>query len=390
MEREPIKMTALFNNYSRRPISIVEGKGTIVKDADGKQYLDFTSGIAVCCLGHAHPALVKTVQEQSEKIWHTSNLFESPGQVALAESLVENNHLAHALFCNSGAEANEAAIKLARKHTGKHHIITFKNSFHGRTFGAMSATGQEKIHKGFGPLVDQFTYLPFNDVDALKEAVDDSVAAIMLEIIQGEGGIIEVTEEFARAISEICENSDVLLIVDEVQTGIGRTGARFAFEHTPLKPDIVSMAKGLGGGFPIGGILGTQELYETFGPGSHGTTYGGNPLGVAVAQTVINHVFDASFLKEVQEKSQYLIDKLEKSLPEGEFVVRGKGLLLGLDCGKEVATLVEKAEEEGLLLVAAGTHVLRILPPLTVTYEEIDKAVEILAKILVDEKKPVS
>ena len=382
-------MNALFNNYSRRPIRIVEGKGTLVKDENGKQYLDFTSGIAVCCLGHAHPALVKTIQEQSEKIWHTSNLFESPGQIALAEKLVKDTHLAHALFCNSGAEANEAAIKLARKHTGKHHIITFENSFHGRTFGAMSATGQEKIQKGFGPMVDQFTYLPFNDAQALKEAVDETVGAIMLEIIQGEGGIHEVTEEFAQAINEICENSDVLLIVDEVQTGIGRTGTRFAFEQTSLKPDIISMAKGLGGGFPIGGILGTAELYETFGPGSHGTTYGGNPLAVAVAQTVIDHVFDSSFLNEVQEKSLYLIKKLNEALPK-EFEIRGKGLLIGVDCGKEVASLVVKAEEEGLLLVAAGPQVLRLLPPLTVTNEEIDQAVAILKKILVEKTSSVS
>ena len=383
-------MNALFNNYSRRPISIVEGKGTLVKDSNGKQYLDFTSGIAVCCLGHAHPALVKTIQEQSEKLWHISNLFESPAQVALAESLVKDNHLAHALFCNSGAEANEAAIKLARKHTGKHHIITFQNSFHGRTFGAMSATGQEKIHKGFGPLVNQFTYLPFNDIEALKAAVDETVGAIMLEIIQGEGGINEVTEEFAQAINEICKNNDILLIVDEVQTGIGRTGTQFAFEQTSLKPDIVSMAKGLGGGFPIGGILATAELYETFGPGSHGTTYGGNPLAVAVAQTVIDNVFDAAFLDEVKEKSQYLINKLQQVLPEEQFEIRGKGLLIGIDCGKDVAALVEKAEKEGLLLVAAGPQVLRLLPPLTVAYQEIDEAVEILKKILVEEKSPVA
>ncbi len=182
-------MSALFNNYSRRPISLVEGSGTIVKDSNGKSYLDFTSGIAVLCLGHAHPSLVKTIQEQSEKIWHTSNLFEIPGQVKLAESLVKDQHLSHAFFCNSGAEANEAAIKMVRKHTGKSNIITFEHSFHGRTFGAMSATAQEKIHKGFGPLVEKFTYLPFNDVERLKNSIDDSVAAIMLEVIQGEGGV---------------------------------------------------------------------------------------------------------------------------------------------------------------------------------------------------------
>lgn len=383
-------MNALFNNYARRPISLVEGKGTIVKDEEGKRYLDFTSGIAVCSLGHAHPSLVQTIQQQSEKIWHTSNLFESPGQVALAESLMKDNHLSHALFCNSGAEANEAAIKLARKYTGKHRIITFKNSFHGRTFGAMSATAQEKIHQGFGPLLEQFSYLPFNDIEALQETVDDSVAAIMLEVIQGEGGVHAVTEQFAQAIQDICEKNSILLIVDEVQTGIGRTGTRFAFEQTPLKPNIVSIAKGLGGGFPIAGILATAELYETFGPGSHGTTFGGNPLAVAVAQKVIELVFEQSFLDEVQEKSNYLLQKLNESLPENEFAIRGKGLLLGIDCRKDVSEFVTKAEEEGLLLVGAGPHVLRLLPPLTVTKEEIDEAVDILKKVLLTSKSAVS
>ncbi|MBD8027105.1 acetylornithine transaminase [Ureibacillus sp. Re31] len=383
-------MNALFNNYARRPISLVEGKGTIVKDEEGKRYLDFTSGIAVCSLGHAHPSLVQTIQQQSEKIWHTSNLFESPGQVALAESLMKDNHFSHALFCNSGAEANEAAIKLARKYTGKHRIITFKNSFHGRTFGAMSATAQEKIHQGFGPLLEQFSYLPFNDIEALQETVDDSVAAIMLEVIQGEGGVHAVTEQFAQAIQDICEKNSILLIVDEVQTGIGRTGTRFAFEQTPLKPNIVSIAKGLGGGFPIAGILATAELYETFGPGSHGTTFGGNPLAVAVAQKVIELVFEQSFLDEVLEKSNYLLQKLNESLPENEFAIRGKGLLLGIDCRKDVSEFVTKAEEEGLLLVGAGPHVLRLLPPLTVTKEEIDEAVDILKKVLLTSKSAVS
>lgn len=373
---------ALFNTYARRPISLVEGKGTIVKDQTGKEYLDFTSGIAVLSLGHTHPELVKALQEQSEKVWHTSNLYQIPGQVKLAESLIKDNHFSHAFFCNSGAEANEAAIKLARKHTGKHHIITFTKSFHGRTFGAMSATGQEKIQKGFGPLVEKFTYLPFNDVETLKEAVDDSVAAIMLEVIQGEGGVNMVTEEFANAIQEICSTTDILLIVDEVQTGIGRTGTRFAFEQTSLVPDIVTMAKGLGGGFPIGGILGTSELYETFGPGSHGTTFGGNPLGVAVAQKVIDIIFQDEFLEEVNKKSQYFVEKLKEAFPD-PFKVKGKGLLLGLECnGIEVAPYVGQLEEAGLLVCAAGPKVIRLLPPLTVKIEEIDQAVQILKKVI--------
>ncbi len=373
-------MGALFQNYARRPIAIVEGKGTEVFDTDGKRYLDFTSGIAVCALGHAHPVLVKAIQEQSEKLWHISNLFQSPGQEKLAETIVKDLHLSHAFFCNSGAEANEAAIKLARKHTGKHKIIVFQQSFHGRTFGAMSATGQDKVRNGFGPLVSEFITLPFNDVEALKAAVDGETAAIMLELIQGEGGVNPVTEEFAAAINEIHQATDVLLIVDEVQTGIGRTGTRFAFEQTVLKPDIVSMAKGLGGGFPIGGILGTAEMFDTFSAGTHGTTFGGNPLGVAVAQAVLGEVFNDEFLQGVQEKSAYLIDKLHQELPHVK--VNGKGLMLGVGWGEEVAPYVTALDEAGLLTVAAGPKVIRLLPPLTVSKEEMDEAVSILKTIL--------
>ena len=373
-------MGALFQNYARRPIAIVEGKGTEVFDADGKCYLDFTSGIAVCALGHAHPVLVKAIREQSEKLWHISNLFQSPGQEKLADTLVKDLHLSHAFFCNSGAEANEAAIKLARKHTGKHKIIVFQQSFHGRTFGAMSATGQDKVRNGFGPLVSEFVTLPFNDVEALKAAVDGETAAIMLELIQGEGGVNPVTDEFAAAIHEIHQATDVLLIVDEVQTGIGRTGTRFAFEQTVLKPDIVSMAKGLGGGFPIGGILGTAEMFDTFSAGTHGTTFGGNPLGVAVAQAVLGEVFNDDFLQGVQEKSAYFIDKLYQELPG--IKVNGKGLMLGIGWGEEVAPYVTALDEAGLLTVAAGPKVIRLLPPLTVTKEEIDEAIGILKTVL--------
>ncbi|MGM9950415.1 MAG: acetylornithine transaminase [Lysinibacillus sp.] len=373
-------MGALFQNYARRPIAIVEGKGTEVFDTDGKRYLDFTSGIAVCALGHAHPVIVKAIQEQSEKLWHISNLFQSPGQEKLAETLVKDLHLSHAFFCNSGAEANEAAIKLVRKHTGKHKIIVFQQSFHGRTFGAMSATGQDKVRNGFGPLVSEFVTLPFNDVEALKAAVDGETAAIMLELIQGEGGVNPVTDEFAAAIHEIHQSTDMLLIVDEVQTGIGRTGTRFAFEQTVLKPDIVSMAKGLGGGFPIGGILGTAEMFSTFSAGTHGTTFGGNPLGVAVAQAVLGEVFNDEFLQGVQEKSSYFIDKLHQELPHVK--VNGKGLMLGIGWGEEVAPYVTALDEAGLLTVAAGPKVIRLLPPLTVSKEEIDEAVGILKTVL--------
>ncbi|MDW0115992.1 acetylornithine transaminase [Sporosarcina thermotolerans] len=374
-------MTFLFKNYSRRPIHLVSGKGTIVQDDKGKQYLDFISGIAVVSLGHAHPAIVETIKNQSEKLWHVSNLFESPEQEKLAETLTKNTRFAHAFFCNSGAEANEAAIKLARKHTGKHVIITFEQSFHGRTFGAMAATGQEKIKQGFGPMLESFRTVPFNDPAALEAAIDDDVAAIMLEVIQGEGGVHEVTAEFTDAIAGICKSKGILCIVDEVQTGIGRTGTRYAYEQTSLVPDIMTLAKGLGGGFPIGAMLGTAELFDAFTPGSHGTTFGGNPLAISVAQTVVDYIFDGSFLKEVQHKSDYLIGKLESALPK-QFDVRGKGLLLGIDCKEDVTSFISKAEVVGLLVVQAGPTVIRLLPPLTVTEEEIDQAVDLLSSVL--------
>lgn len=369
-------MSALFGNYKARPIQIVKGKGTTVWDENGKSYLDFTSGIAVLSLGHANPMLVDTIKHQSELLWHTSNLFENKYQEILAEKLVKDTHLSHAFFCNSGTEANEAAIKLARKHTGKHKIITCLHSFHGRTFGSMSATGQEKVHKGFGPIVEKFDYIPFNDVDSLLATVDDETAAIMLEVVQGEGGVHVITPEFAQAIQKICDEKGILCIVDEVQTGIGRTGTAYAYEQTALKPDIVTLAKGLAGGFPIGAMLGTAELYESFGPGTHGTTFGGNPLAMAVATAVIEEIFTKAFLKTVTDKSQYFKEKLQAALP-ASVEIRGMGLLLGITCDSS-SKLVEITDKNGLLLVPAGEDVVRLLPPLTVSYDEIDQAVEIL------------
>jgi len=379
-------MTTLFQNYARRSIHLVQGKGTVVTDDKGKDYLDFTSGIAVVSLGHAHQALVETIKQQSEKLWHVSNLFESPEQEKLAAKLVEETPFSHAFFCNSGAEANEAAIKLSRKHTQKNVIITFEQSFHGRTFGAMSATGQAKVREGFGPLLETFRIIPYNDEQQLEAAIDGDVAAIMLEVIQGEGGVHQIDPDFAQQITDICKSKGILLIVDEVQTGIGRTGTRYAYEQTNLEPDIITLAKGLGGGFPIGAMLGSSELLQSFGPGTHGTTFGGNPLAVAVAQTVVDIIFKKKFLQEVEDKSTYLIEKVQELLPQDQFSIRGAGLLLGIECREEVSSYIQQAEEDGLLLVQAGSNVIRLLPPLTVTYEEIDKAVEIISTILHSEK----
>lgn len=379
-------MNTLFQNYARRPVHIVKGQGTIVTDDKGKEYLDFTSGIAVVSLGHAHPAIVKALKQQSEKLWHISNLFESPEQEQLAAALVKETPFGQAFFCNSGAEANEAAIKLARKHTQKNVIITFDKSFHGRTFGAMSATGQDKVRQGFGPLLETFRTIPYNDKQQLEAAIDDEVAAIMLEAIQGEGGVNQIDPDVAQVITNICQEKGILLIIDEVQTGISRTGTRYAYEQTNLKPDIITLAKGLGGGFPIGAMLGTKVLADSFGPGTHGTTFGGNPLAIAVGQAVIDIVFEDEFLQQVNSQSAYLREQLQAILPQDQFTIRGTGLLLGIECQNEVAPFIQQTEVAGLLLVQAGTHVIRLLPPLTVTTEEIDKAVAILASILLTEK----
>ncbi|WP_010300692.1 acetylornithine transaminase [Kurthia senegalensis] len=371
---------ALFNNYNRRAIHLVKGEGTTVYDENGKAYLDFVAGIAVLTLGHTNPMLVNAMKEQSEKLWHVSNLFANPEQEKLAATLVENTHLAHGFFCNSGTEANEAAIKLARKHTGKHKMITFLHSFHGRTFGAMSATGQEKVHAGFGPIVETFEYVPFNDVQALEAAVDDETAAIMLEVVQGEGGVNPVSNEFAIAIQRICDEKGILLVVDEVQTGIARTGTKYAWEQTALKPDIVTLAKGLGGGFPIGAMLAKEALFDSFGPGTHGTTFGGNPMATHIAQTVVDYVFTDEFLADVQSKSTYFIQLLNEKLPALE--VRGMGLLLGIESPLPVADVIQAAEDKGLLLVGAGESTIRLLPPLNVKRQEIERAVDILVSIL--------
>ncbi|KIL52830.1 acetylornithine transaminase [Jeotgalibacillus campisalis] len=376
-------MSSLFHNYARRPLSIVKGQGTVVEDDSGKSYLDFTSGIAVTNLGHSHPAIIDVLHRQSEKLWHISNLFDSPEQEKLADALVSDSPLSHAFFCNSGTEANEAAIKLARKHTKKSVIITCEQSFHGRTFGAMSATGQEKIKQGFGPLLESFRHVPFNQLDALEEAVDETVAAIMIEVIQGEGGVHVINKAFAEKVQSICHDKDILLIIDEVQTGISRTGSRYAFEQFELEPDIVTLAKGLGNGFPIGAMLGSAKLFDSFGPGTHGTTFGGNPLAVSVAQKVTELAFDPSFIQQVNDKGTLLKELVSPLLNNSSVKeIRGTGLLLGIELTSEVSSIVKQAEQAGLLLVPAGSHVIRLLPPLTVTREELISASTILNDLI--------
>jgi len=382
-------MTHLFENYARWDVEIVSGSGANVKDSTGKEYLDFTSGIGVCNLGHCHPQVVEATANQLEKIWHTSNLFKSSLQEEVAEKLTSHSMGEYVFFCNSGAEANEAAIKLARKFTEKSKIITFLQSFHGRTFATMAATGQDKVKQGFGSMLETFVHLPYNDVDALKNEIDHETAAIMLEIVQGEGGVHVAEEDFLATVEQLCKEYGVLLIIDEVQTGIGRTGKPFAYQHFNLSPDIITSAKGLGNGFPTGAMIGKKYLKDTFNPGSHGSTFGGNPLAMSAAKATLDLIFEEEFLNEVTEKGEYFVSKLEEILSQLEHfkTIRHKGLMVGVEFSKEVGSMISLLRENGLLALVAGPNVIRFLPPITVTYGEMDAALGIISGTLLDSKK---
>ncbi len=392
MFRKEDKMSALFPTYARWNVKPEKGIGSKIIDVDGNEYLDFISGIAVCNLGHCHPKVTDALEKQIHTLWHVSNLFEIEGQERVAQLLVDHSVGDYVFFCNSGAEANEAAIKLARKSTGKHHIVSLQNSFHGRTTGSMAATGQDKIHNGFGPLLTEFTYIEMNNQSALEEAVTNNTAAIMVEVIQGEGGIRLMSDDYAKALQAICERYNCLLIIDEVQTGIGRTGTAFAYEQFGLSPDIITLAKGLGNGFPVGALIGKETLKDSFSPGSHGSTFGGNPLAMAVAETVLSEIFKPELLDSVQNKGEFLTKELKNKLGSFEIVeeIRGKGLMVGVACQIEVAPIIEACREKGLLVLPAGPKVVRILPPLIVTKSEINKAVEILTDVLASIKPSVS
>lgn len=368
-------MSHLFPTYNRWELELVTGKGTVVKDGEGRSYLDFISGIAVCNLGHSPEVVKEAVKEQLEKVWHVSNLFPITAQEEVGGLLTENTDLDAVFFCNSGAEANEAAIKLAKKHTGRTKILTFKQSFHGRTFATMSATGQEKVHSGFGPLVPSFDYLPYNDESALEDIKGDEIAAIMVEIIQGEGGVIPGTSAFLKAVEAKCTEWGALLIVDEVQTGIGRTGRPFAYQHHDLNPDIVTAAKGLGSGFPVGAMIGKEALTASFTPGTHGSTFGGNPLAMAAAKATLETIFVPSFLQEVEDKGAYFMKELNDKLSNHNVSIRGNGLMIGIGLESEAGGIITDLRENGLLTLPAGPKVIRLLPPLTVSIEEIDQAV---------------
>ncbi|EAH4449715.1 acetylornithine transaminase [Listeria innocua] len=376
-------MKHVFPTYDRFPVDIVKGNGTVVKDATGKTYLDFTSGIAVCNLGHCPENVTEAIQSQLANIWHTSNLYECALQDSVAELITDGTDKL-VFFCNSGTEANEAALKLARKYTGKEKIITFEKSFHGRTFGSMSATGQAKIHQGFGSLVPGFTYVPYNDIETFKTELDENTAAVMLEVIQGEGGVIPGNAAWLMEVQMLCKKAGALLIIDEVQTGLGRTGTLFGFQQTFLDPDIFTLAKGLGNGLPIGAMVGKEYLSSAFGPGSHGSTFGGNKLALAAAKEILLTMKQPGFLEEVNAKAAYFRNLLEEHFEQLENVVaiRGEGFLIGIELGSSAAPVVTELRDKGLLILTAGPNILRILPPLTVSYAEIDQAISILKSVL--------
>lgn len=381
-----MKKEYIMNTYGRFDVTFTKGIGTKVYDTEGKVYLDFVSGVAVNCLGHSHPAIAKTLADQSQTLMHVSNLYWNDKQLMLAEKLAAHSHHHQVFFSNSGTEAVETALKLARKQgkikggKDKNVILYMENSFHGRTLGALAVTGQEKYQKDFMPLMSGLKTVKFNDPVDLAEKMDESVCGVILEPIQGEGGIITVSPVFLQKARELCDQYQALLIFDEVQCGIGRTGKLFAYENFAVQPDVICMAKGLGGGFPIGATLAKKEAAEAFAPGDHGCTFGGNPLACAVALTVLEELLEKGVLENTIQQSKYLVDQLSKLQEKHTVVqvVQGMGLMLGLGLIIQGKQLVQKCFEKGLLLVGAGEKVVRILPPLNVTQEEIDEAVAII------------
>jgi acetylornithine aminotransferase len=382
--------SALFPTYARFPITLVKGQGSWLWDDRGNRYLDFMSGLAVTNLGHAPAKVKEALVKQLDELWHASNLFRIPGQEEAAKLLTANSHAGAVFFCNSGAEANEAAIKLARRYhrkvlgNGRYEIITFKQSFHGRTLATLTATGQDKVKDGFDPLPPGFVTVPLHDEQALRAAITDWTAAVMIEMVQAEGGVIPVDPAFVKAIARLCEEQGLLLIVDEVQTGMGRTGKLFAFQHYGIEPDIFTLAKGLGSGFPVGAMLAKRKLAEAFGPGSHASTFGGTPIAMAAVKATIEMMLADNIPQRAAESGEYLKARLREKLAGCPIVreVRGLGLIVGIECAEPVAELVSEIHRRGLLVVTAGPNVIRLLPNLLVTREEIDLAVDILAGVL--------
>ncbi|CAH1223680.1 MULTISPECIES: acetylornithine transaminase [unclassified Paenibacillus] len=382
--------SSLFQTYSRYPISLVKGKGSWVWDDQGNKYLDFMSGLAVTSLGHAPDQIAAKLKAQIDELWHVSNLFQIPGQEKAAALLTANTCADAVFFCNSGAEANEAAIKLARRYhqkvkgTDRYEVITFAQSFHGRTLATLTATGQDKVKEGFLPLPAGFVTVPLHDTEALEAAIGPKTAAIMIEMVQAEGGVHPVKREFVEHIRKLCDEHGLLLIVDEVQTGMGRTGKLFAHEHYGIEPDIFTVAKGIGSGFPVGAMLGKGYLKDAFTPGSHATTFGGTPLASSVVIATVETMLEERVPERAAETGEYLMNALREKLADIPFVkeVRGLGLIVGIECAEPVGDIITAGQKRGILFVNAGPNVIRLLPNLLVSKEEVDQAVTLVTELI--------
>ncbi len=383
--------SSIFKTLTPAPLAFERGEGVRLYGEDGKIYLDYSAGVAVNALGHAHPHLVAALSEQASKLWHVSNLFQIPGQERLAKRLCEVSFADRIFFTNSGAEAMECCFKTARRYhfaagnPQKIDILTFEGAFHGRTLATIAAGGQEKYLEGFGPKTEGFIQLPFGDEEAVNKAIGDTTAAILIEPVQGEGGIRQPDGAFLRFLRQICDDNDLLLIFDEIQTGIGRTGKLFAYEWSGAAPDLMAIAKGIGGGFPLGACLATESAADAMAPGVHGTTFGGNPLAMAVGNAVLDVVLEEGFLEGVQEVALYLrqqLAELADTFPELIEEIRGEGMLLGLKLKVPNLDVISAFRDEGLLTVAAGDNVLRLLPPLVITIDDVREAQQKMQRAL--------
>lgn len=373
----------VMQTYRRQPIALTHGEGVVIWDTDGNEYIDFFTGIAVNTLGQSHPKIVHTIQKQAEKLIHVSNVYYTEEQVKLAKKLSELTIFDRVFYANSGAESNEGAIKLARKYTGKGEIISTNNSFHGRTLATLTVTGQDKYKKPFKPLPSGFKHVPFGDSKAIANAITNDSAAVMIEAIQGEGGVVVPPENYLKEVESICKENDVLLILDEIQTGFGRTGEMFAYELFGIKPDIITIAKAFGSGYPIGGFLAREKVANAFDHGDHGSTFGGNPLGCAVAMAVIDVIKNENLLENSKTVGKYLKNKFFDLKENHDIIqdVRGLGLFLALELNQDSSIITNKMREKGFLINSTAGNVLRFTPPLIITKKHVDQMIVTLIEV---------
>ncbi len=385
----------LANTYARFPVVLVKGRGVRLHDAEGKAYLDFAAGIAVDVLGHCHPKVVEAIKTQADTLLHVSNLYHIGPQIRLARALCDHSFAEKIFFCNSGAEANEAAIKLARRYakerwsSDRYEIVCMRDSFHGRTMATVTATGQEKYQHGFEPLLPGFKHVPFNNLKAVEQAIDSRTCAVLVEPIQGEGGVKIPDDDYLPGLRQLCSEREVLLIVDEVQTGMGRTGRLFAYEHWGIEPDVMTLAKGLGGGLPIGAMLAKDVVARAFVPGSHASTFGGSPFITAVATAVLTAILEEQLPERAAKVGAYCLSRLQELARGYPFVkeARGKGLILALELTVPAKPIVDRCLQRGLLILTAGDEILRLVPPLIIGEAEVDEALTILDQVLKEQSR---